>query len=364
MNRTVRGIDQVKLVIVDLDDTLWRGMVAEEGDISDETIEGWPMGVIEALQFLKKRGVLLGIISKNDESKIEALWDSIMRGRLGLDDFVVRRINWKSKADNLEQILDEVNLLSRNVVFVDDNPLERAGIRAAFPDIRVLGAQPYHLKRVLLWASETQVPFVSSESSRRTQMVQGQIARERERKRVSREEFLGDLGIEAHVFDIGPQDDSKASRAIELLNKTNQFNTTGKRWTTEDLRALSGSGGSMVGFTVRDKFTDYGMVGVVVLGCCAAGIRVDQVVMSCRVFGLDAELAVLVEVMKRAQEAGEQGLVGIVQKLSANQPCWDLFQRLGFVEVSDGVWSVDGEFNPTQTFSVSVEWKEQPTSSV
>ena len=122
-------VDQVKLVIVDLDDTLWRGIVAEEGDISDETIEGWPMGVIEALQFLKKRGVLLGIISKNDESKIEALWDTIMRGRLGLDDFVVRRINWKSKADNLEQILDEVNLLSRNVVFVDDNPLERAGIK-------------------------------------------------------------------------------------------------------------------------------------------------------------------------------------------------------------------------------------------
>jgi len=364
LSRTVRGIDQVKLVIVDLDDTLWRGIVAEEVDISEEIIEGWPMGVIEALQFLKKRGVLLGIISKNDESKIEALWDSIMRGRLGLDDFVVRRINWKSKADNLEQILEEVNLLSRNVVFVDDNPLERAEVSAAFPDVRVLGAEPYHLKRVLLWASETQVPFVSSESSRRTQMVQGQIARERERKRVSREEFLGDLGIVTRLFDVQRQDDSKASRAIELLNKTNQFNTTGKRWTSEDLRALPGSGGSMVGFTVRDKFTDYGIVGVVVLRSGPAGIRVEQVVMSCRVFGLDAELAVLVEVLRRAQESSEHGLVGIVHKLSANQPCWDLFQRLGFVEVSDGVWSFDGEFSPTRTFSVSVEWEEQPTSSV
>ena len=190
------------------------------------------------------------------------------------------------------------------------------------------------------------------------------MARERERKKVSREEFLADLGIATHLFDIRRQDDSKASRAIELLNKTNQFNTTGKRWTTEDLRALSESGGSMVGFTVRDKFTDYGIVGVVVLRCGPAGIRVEQVVMSCRVFGLDAELAVLVEVLKRAQESGEHGLVGVVRKLSANQPCWDLFQRLGFVEVSDGVWSFDGEFSPTRAFSVSVEWEEQPTSSV
>ena len=361
MYRTVRGVDQVKLVIVDLDDTLWRGIVAERGDISDETIEGWPLGVIEALQFLKKRGVLLGIISKNDDSKIEELWDSIMRGRLRLDDFVVRKVNWESKADNLEQILNELNLLSRNVVFVDDNPLERAEVSAAFPDTRVLGAHPYQLKRVLLWASETQVPFVSSESSRRTQMMQGQMARERERKRVSREEFLGDLGIEVRVFDIRQQDDSRASRAIELLNKTNQFNTTGERWATEDLRALFASGGSVVGFTVRDKFTDYGMVGVVVLRCDAAGMRVEQVVMSCRVFGLDVELAVLAEVVKRS---GGLGLIGIVRKLSANQPCWDLYQRLGFVETNDGVWSIDAEFNPNQAFSGSVEWEEQPTSSV
>ena len=83
--------------------------------------------------------------------------------------------------------------------------------------------------------------------------------------------------------------------------------------------------------------------------------------MSCRVFGLDVELAVLTEVLKRS---GGHGLIGIVRKLSANQPCWDLFQRLGFVETSDGVWSIDGEFNPNQTFSGSVEWEDQPTSSV
>jgi len=189
------------------------------------------------------------------------------------------------------------------------------------------------------------------------------MAREQERKRVSREEFLSDLGLTARVFEIRQADQSKASRAIELLNKTNQFNTTGTRWTVEDLRALSADRGSMLGFAVRYKITDYGMVGVVVLREGASVTRVEQVVMSCRVFGLDAELAVLVEVLKRAQQSGEHRVMGIVQKLSANQPCWDLFQRLGFVEVDEGVWSVDGEFNPTKELYVSVQWEEQSASS-
>ena len=194
MYRTVRQADQVKMVIVDLDDTLWRGIISEESDRSDDTIEGWPMGMIEALQFLKKRGVLLGIISKNDQASIEAMWDHIFRGRLRLDDFVVRKINWRAKAENLEEILAEVNLLSRSVVYVDDNPVERASITAAFPDIRVLGAQLYHLKRVLMWSAETQVPFVSDESDRRTEMVKRQVARERERRRIPREEFPESTG--------------------------------------------------------------------------------------------------------------------------------------------------------------------------
>ena len=360
MHRTVRGLDVVKLVVVDLDDTLWRGIVAEEDDISDDTIEGWPMGLIEALQFLRKRGVLLAIVSKNDESRITGLWDRIMGGRLRLDDFVVRKINWRSKADNLQEILHEVNLLPTSVVFVDDNPRERAEIRAAFPDVRILGADVYKLKRIMLWAPETQVPFVSSESSRRTEMVQGQIAREQLRKRVSREEFLNDLGVEAHVFDIRQDQSSKTARAIELLNKTNQFNTTGRRWSAEDLRALESREGSVVGFSVRDKFTDYGMVGVIVLGRGATGNCIEQVVMSCRVFGLDVELAVLQEVLRRtAHRSGDHRWNGIIKKLAANQPSWDVFQRLGFTQVNDEVWSLNGERDQFDRVNVSVRW-EQP----
>jgi FkbH-like protein len=364
MHRTLRGVDQVKLVLVDLDDTLWRGVVAEESDISGETIEGWPIGLIEALQFMKKRGVLLGILSKNDESKIEAVWGSIMRGRLRLEDFVVRKINWKSKAENLEEILDEVNLLSRNVVIVDDNPRERAEIAAAFPDVRVLGADIYQVRRILLWAPETQVPAVTGESSRRTQMVQGQIARERERRKVSREDFLRDLGVEARVFEVRRDDHAIHARALELLNKTNQFNTTGRRWTTEEFRSLTDTGHSVIGFAVRDRFTDYGMVGVVVLKIDSPSeVHIEHVVMSCRVFGLDVERAALVEMLTHVRRSDNRRLVGTIEKVSVNQPCWDLYSRLGFAEVSKGVWSLEGALERPQDCYVSVTWEEVPAAN-
>jgi FkbH-like protein len=363
MFRTVQQADQVKLVIVDLDDTLWRGIIAEEGDRSDDTIEGWPMGIIEALQFLRKRGVLLGIISKNDESRIEALWDGIFRGRLRLDEFVVRKINWRPKAENLEEILEEVNLLSRSVVFVDDNPVERAGIAAAFPDVRVLGSELYQLRRILMWAPETQVSFVSDESGRRTRMVEGQVARERERKRIPREEFLEGLAIKVRMFNVLDEDRASAARAVELLNKTNQFNTTGRRWKAEDLQGLCGTDGSVIGFEVQDRFTDYGMVGVIVLRHSSVRSDIEQVVMSCRVFGLDVELAVLTELINLMQRSNEHRLTGVVQKRSENQPCWDLFQRLGFVETNDEIWADHGGFISTRQFSASVEWKERAARS-
>src|ERR1700678_1305369 len=146
--------------------------IAAEDDIREDPVEGWPLGVIEALQFLKKRGVLLAIVSRNDEARIVQVWDSIMPGRLRLDDFAIRKINWRPKVENLEDIIREVNILPRGVVFIDDNPVERAGVKAALPEVRVLGAHPYLIRRILLWAPEMQVGVVTEESARRTEMVQ------------------------------------------------------------------------------------------------------------------------------------------------------------------------------------------------
>ncbi len=344
MYRTLRGIDSVKLVVVDLDDTLWRGVVVEEDEVIAETIEGWPLGIVEALCFLKKRGILLAIVSKNDEAKIEAIWTRIFRNRILLSDFAVRKINWKPKVENLEEVLREVNLLPRSVVYVDDNPVERAAVKAAFPDVRVLGSHLYYLKRILQWSAETQVALVTEESSRRTEMVRAQVDRESLRSQASREEFLAQLQVKVQLSEINEQGHPKFARALELINKTNQFNTTGRRWTSDECSEYFASGGYFATFTVEDKFTAYGLVGVALLKPASGELCIDQFVMSCRVFGLDVELSVLSELMRRGQACGLNKIAGTVVPTDANAPSRDLYVRGGFSEDEGGErWVSDVE---------------------
>lgn len=228
MYRTARQVDAVKMVIMDLDDTLWRGVAAENQDVVPH-MEGWPLGVAETLLWLRKRGVVLAIASKNDASTVERLWERMYWGSLTLDDFPIRRINWDSKILNIEQIMKTASLLPRNVVFIDDNPAEREAVKAAFPEIRVLGAELYTVRRALLWSAETQVPAVTMESAKRNEMMQAQVQREEARAVMSPEEFIKSLNVVIDTHVIGDTKDPQFARAFELINKTNQYNTTGRR---------------------------------------------------------------------------------------------------------------------------------------
>lgn len=328
IHRTVRQIDQVKIAIFDLDDTLWRGVLAEDGVGSPYLTEGWPMGVVEAVMTLKRRGVLLAIVSKNTEEVITNSWNHIFRGLLSLDDFAIRKINWNSKAENIAEILEVTNLLPKSAVFIDDNPVERAVVETAFPEIRTLGADVYNVSRTLLWAPETQVAVVTSESSNRTEMMQGQVVRETQRKRLSREEFLASLDLEIASSRITNTDHPNYERALELINKTNQFNTTGTRWTHEEMTQLLGRGGYMKTYTVTDRFTPYGLVAVGLV----EGNDILQFVMSCRVVGLDVELSAMADLCAAiASETGNHAR-GVQIETPNNLLSRDLFRRAGFNE--------------------------------
>lgn len=326
MYRTLRQIETVKLVVVDLDDTLWRGVLAEHGTPTWDIIEGWPLGFAETLLYLKRRGVLLAILSKNDEATIAGLWDRVFQGLLHFSDFAVRKINWQPKVENFDEILAEVNLLPRSVVYVDDNPVERAAIQEAFPEVRLLGSDPYVLKRVLLWAPETQVPFITSESVRRTEMIQQSANRETQRKRMSRAEFLASLGLKINIREIYDLKDAAFPRAFELLNKTNQFNTTGRRWKLEEAQHNLADGFVWYGFEVEDNFTKYGLVSVAI----AKSQEILQFVMSCRVVGLDVERAILAHFLKEARGRGFDKICGPLVLTGTNQPLINAMQPLGF----------------------------------
>jgi FkbH-like protein len=332
--RVARQVDTVKVVAVDLDDTLWRGVLAERGHSTDTTVEGWPLGLVEALNFLKKRGVLLAIASKNDPARIEALWDDVMLGRLLLEDFAIKKIGWNSKAESLGAIIREANVLPRSVVFVDDNPVERSAVSSEFPDVRVIGSDHYYMRRVLLWSPETQVAHITDESARRTEMIQAQVEREAVRTRLSRPEFLASLKLKVRLIDVTGPAHASFARAFELLNKTNQFNTNGRRWTQKELADALEGGLSILAFDVEDRFSKYGLVGVALI----RGGEIVQFVMSCRVLGLDVERAVMGEIARRVAARGHDALAASIVETDANGPCRDLYARCGFAAEEGGRW--------------------------
>jgi FkbH-like protein len=301
--------------------------VAAEGTLG--VAEGWPMGFMETLLYLKKRGVILAIVSKNDEPFILANWNRIVGGQIKLEDFAIRKINFESKAQNLAEIIREVNLRPQNVVLVDDHPAEREAVQQQLPGVRVLGRQVYYLKRILLWSPETQQPVITRESARKTALVQAQLQREDARQGVSPEEFLHTLKLRVSVYRIGDVKSVNLNRALELFNKTNQFNTVGARYTLEQCHQYLAAGRQLHVIEAEDRFTQYGLIGAAwVTGNC-----LEHLVMSCRALGLGIEEAFVAELGRQLAAAGQGAMTGRLVPTEANVACRHVFRRSGFVPV-------------------------------
>ncbi|MEK6388692.1 HAD-IIIC family phosphatase [Paraburkholderia sp. SIMBA_009] len=328
----------VKLIIVDLDDTLWRGVAAEgEGLNPSERIEGWPIGLVEALLFYKKRGGLLAICSKNDEAPTIERFNAIWRGAITLDDFASVRINWQPKSQNIREIMKEVNLLPGNCVFIDDNDRELSEVKAAIPEIRCLGGNHYDWRRIILRSAETQVPVVTEESARRTELVRAISQREASvevESGASREAWLASLQLRQSFYLIKTPKSKYFERAFELINKTNQFNTTGKRWEKSEFEKFISKGGYCIVSSLRDKLIDNGIISVCLIKCES----IVQVVLSCRVFGLGAELVVGAVATRLALKAQPQIRAELVDT-GKNATCHDYFERIGFSQTQTGLFS-------------------------
>ncbi|MFT8472912.1 HAD-IIIC family phosphatase [Acetobacter persici] len=349
--RTVHQVDQVKAVIFDLDNTLWRGQLAEHyrPDVQPwPRTDGWPLGIWEAIHYLRARGILVAICSKNDYETVRQRWEDVVNpGFVFLEDFASLKINWQPKAENIAAICKEFNIKPKSVVFVDDNPVERAAVASAFPDLRVMGGNPYLTRRILLWSAETQIAQLTAESERREDMIRSQIEREETRSAMSREEFLASLDCRVAIKYITDTAQPEFARALELTNKTNQFNTSGKRWAFKEVADFLKDGGQLLAFNVQDKFTEYGLVGVLYL----KNSEIVQYVMSCRVLGMEVEEFVVAQAVAHVRKAhGNVRVTASVHELPDNTPCRDVYVRAGFREdwVSEGIhyYILDEGLNP------------------
>src|SRR6202012_1245137 len=249
---TVLGLGRKKCVILDLDNTLWPGVLAETGapfawapEVSGPfSYIGLYFGLHEALLCLKKRGIVLACVSKNDEAVVRELWkypDSYPRERLlTLDDFVTHRINWNDKATNIREIADELGFADDAFLFVDDNPVERDRVRQLLPEVDGWGEDISALRRALLDDPRLQVPRLTDESANRTQLVKAQLGRQRLQAEAADEQsYLASLQVETRIEQVMP--DAKFDRIEELFRRTTQFNATGQQFTAAGLASLAAS---------------------------------------------------------------------------------------------------------------------------
>jgi FkbH-like protein len=330
--RAVLQTDAVKVVIFDLDNTLWRGQLAEHyrSGLEWPYTDGWPLGLWEAVHHLQARGIATTLCSKNDHETVASKWDEVVQPPfLKLTDFLNPKINWRPKAENIAEILAELNLTAASALFVDDSPIERESVRAALPGIRVIGGDPFVVRRILLWSAETQVVRITDETRHRQQRLQENIVRDARRRGVTTEEFLATLQTSIQCIEIRSVEQTEFNRAFELVNKTNQFNTTGKRWNFQECQAFLALGGRILAFSVSDKFSSHGLVGVVFINADV----VVQFVMSCRILGMGIELAVLARIVTDLRGSGGLPVQASILKTESNSPCRDLFSRAGFEEL-------------------------------
>jgi len=336
----VLGLDAKKCVIVDLDGVLWPGVLAETGapfawgrEDNPHSYVGLYFGLHEALLTLKKRGVLLACVSKNDAATVRELWryppDYPAGMLLTPADFVTTRIDWGDKVDHIRSICDELGLAPESFVFIDDSQIERARVRQRLPQVEVWGDDLFGLRRRLLSDPRLQQLRQTSEAADRTELAKAQLSRQAARaEALSEGEFLASLDVKTRVERLGPG--ASLERVVELFQRTTQFNTTGVKFSVAELtKMLTLTNVSLYGAYVSDRFADNGLVG-------AALVRDGEIaglVLSCRVLGLGVEHRFLQHIV------AEQGpLSARIAPTQRNAPVRNIYRDNGFVEGPEGLW--------------------------
>ncbi len=327
-----------KLIILDLDDTLWGGIVGETG-WQDLTLGGHShageafQDFQRALKALTRRGILLALCSKNDEHVALDAIDNHPEMILRRDDFAAWRINWQDKASNISSLLQEINLGADAALFIDDNPSERGLVSEALPQITV----PDWPKNPSLYTSTLKkfncfdTVTVSDEDRQRA----GFYTAERKRRDVRATEpsgtssdWLERLEITVTVEELSP---ANLSRAAQLFNKTNQMNLTTRRMTEAELSAwVSELHHGLWTFRVSDRFGDYGLTGIVSGEHNGETVTITDFILSCRVMGRQVEEAMVHHVHEWAKTVGAKNLEARFEPTDRNRPCLDFWLKSGF----------------------------------
>ena len=328
-----RALNRKKCLILDLDNTLWGGVLGEEG-ISGIQVDGDYPGKAfyywqEGLKELGREGVILAICSKNNQADVEELF-KVREMPLKLEDFACMRIDWNDKAANIRAIAEDLNIGLDSMVFVDDNPTERELIRQQLPMVAVpeWPSQPYELPAFYqqLVREYFAVYTLTDEDKKKTEQYRQNASRAQAQAQFTNmEDFLRSLEME---LTIAEATDVTIPRIAQMTQKTNQFNLTTKRYTEDDIRAMLANGARIWTLAVRDKFGDNGITGLMIV---TPQGEVDTLLMSCRVLGKGIEEAFVKTVMSRLSICELRAEYIPTEK---NSQVADFYDKLGFALVT------------------------------
>ena len=322
------GAPPVKVIVLDCDNTLWQGLCGEDG----------PQGiqVTPAFRHLQQfmiaqmqSGVLLALCSKNQEADVLSVFEQRTEMPLRREHLAGWRINWAPKPENLRTLAAQFNLGLESFVFIDDNPVECAAVRAGCPEVVVLQLPPESaripafLERLWIFDRAT----ATREDRERSEWYRANSEREEQRAAApTLRDFLD--GLELRI-DVTEPTDEQLGRVAQLTMRTNQFNLTSIRRTEGEIRDWLKSGGTCLVTSVSDRFGEYGLVGVILFTTGADRCTVDTLLLSCRALGKGVEHRMVAELASRALRDGKALIELPCRRTDRNEPAREFIKRLG-----------------------------------
>ena len=336
-----------KCVILDLDNTLWGGVIGDDGL---ENIQIGELGLGHAfsefqmwLKELQKRGIILAVCSKNEEETAKEPFLKHPEMVLHMEDIAMFVANWEDKASNIKRIQDTLNIGMDSIVFLDDNPFERNLVKSMIPDITVpnLPEDPSQYLNYVKSLNLFETSAYSETDKNRTKQYQEEMGRVNLQKQFSSySEYLESLEM---VAEAKPFDKFHFSRIAQLTQRSNQFNLRTIRYTEQEIEQLAKEKEHLtLYFTLKDKFGDYGLISVVIMDKQPENtLFISEWVMSCRVLKRSMEEFILDEIIRTAEEHGFDKVTGEYIRTPKNNMVSELYKKMGFQEVSKDRYKVN-----------------------
>ena len=335
-----------KCLILDLDNTIWGGVIGDDGLKGIKIGQGSPDGEAfvefqKTIKSLKDRGVILAVCSKNDIENATEPFKKHPDMLLNEDDITLFVANWNDKASNIKYIAETLNIGLDSLVFVDDNPAEREQVRWVLPEVNVveMPTDPSYYSRVLLASGAFENTSLTSDDKDKAEQYKiRQKAVELENISGNYEDYLKSLAM---ISEIKPFDDLNRLRITQLINKTNQFNLTTKRYTEEQVKEFEEDEGTItLQARLSDKFGEHGIVSLLIARIDQNILYIDTFLMSCRVLKRDLEFFMINHLFELAQTYNIETICGEYIATKKNTMVKDLYKKIGF-EKFEKQWILD-----------------------